>query len=92
LFVGCFASISHISNKRKQTQIRGDDQSKQQQSWITDSETKTVPKKKLRKVQKKYAHHRDQLLHTNVTCKNRNSMQTNIIQLEKREREGREKE
>jgi hypothetical protein len=49
LFVGCFASISHTSNKRKQTQIRGDDQSKQQQSWITDSETKTVPKKKTTK-------------------------------------------
>jgi len=55
LFVGCFASISDISNKRKQTQIRGDDQSKQQQSWITDSETKTVAKKKLQKVQKKNA-------------------------------------
>lgn len=32
-------------------------------------------------------YHRDQLLHTNVTCRNRNSMQTNIIQLGKRQRE-----
>jgi predicted lipase len=87
----CF-NQSYISSKRKQTQIRGDDQRKQQQRWITDSETKTVPKKKkLQKVQKKYAHHRDQLLHTNVTCKNRNSMQTNIIQLGKREGETEEK-
>ncbi len=36
-------------------------------------------------------HHRDQLLHTNVTCGNRNSMQTNIIQLGKRQREKEEK-
>jgi hypothetical protein len=45
-------------------------------------------------VQKKYAHHRDQLLHTNVTCRKRNSMQTKIIQLGKRQREkeGRKKD
>jgi hypothetical protein len=55
LFVGCFASIRNISNKRKQTQIRGDDQRKQRQRWITDSETKRVKKKKLQKAQKKNA-------------------------------------
>jgi hypothetical protein len=48
---------------------------------------KQSKKYKLQKVQKKNAHHRDQLLHTNVTCRNRNSMQTNILQLRKRQRE-----
>jgi hypothetical protein len=39
-------------------------------------------------------HHRDQLLHTNVDCRNRNSMQTNIIQLgtRQREKEGKKKD
>ncbi len=32
-------------------------------------------------------HHRDQFLHTNVACRNRNSMQTDTIQLGKRQRE-----
>ncbi len=97
LFVGCFASISPIPNKRKQTQIRGDDQGKRQQSWITDSETKTVPKKNYKRCRKRMptrTHHRDQLLHTNVDCRNRNSMQTNIIQLgtRQREKEGKKKD
>jgi hypothetical protein len=50
--------------------------------------------KRCRKRMPTRTHHRDQLLHTNVTCRNRNSMQTNIIQLGKRQRdkEGKKKD